>query len=971
MFSCKGCNKPDSWEDMVACDKCENWFHYSCASVNIATIHSDEFICVICKAKVVAPESKRGSSVRSSSSSTRSEKLHLKLQQLEEAKAMRKKHEELQRSLREARLKLLREEEEEQSRMIHEEATYLSQKHELELAQIEELEDEGNRSRISLQSSERKVEEWIQRQLQIGNEGLGLEHQSTAKLEDCVEEIHSADPIRPMVRNQRDVQGNGVRLGIDNKEVIRSVGRVSRESDKQSLASSVRDRTMYLSLPPSGGKLVQQDFHTQGACVSKLSLVDWSSNPTVCNVCPPGEKLAQQDFHSTIDRVSKLSLVHRNSNPCGVMGATASNCTTKANIKSKLNQEREYADLRGTMRAAENNDRLPVTSERLMEQDFHSNVDRMSKLSLAHRNVEPPMASEYFANPVRVPHPERPAELNRDKIAARQVMPKELPVFDGNPEDWPIFLSCYKMTTEACGYSDVENLMRLQRSLRGPALEAVRSRLLIPSAVPSVIRTLQMLFGKPELVVNMLLKKVREVPSPKPERLDMLITFGMAVQNLCDHLEAAEMSSHMCNPVLLQELIDKLPAGCKMDWARYRKQFTGINLRTFGDFMEILVLEANSVTMQVFPELKGLRDHQKYKPYTNVHDIKPDAHSEGNEAATRAFVSCSGCKNEEHSIANCEAFQKLIVQDKLDNGAQHKFKLCRQCLGRHGKIDGQWSCPSGTTCGVGGCSKPHHELLHAVPQKPAERVTTALVSHHRLLNTTFFRIIPIRLYGSCSVIDTYAMLDDGSSATLIEENLANQLGAEGKPDPLCLVWTANMSRSEKDSRRVDLEISGSNTTEKYPLIDVRTVSELALPKQTVCVNALSKQFAHLDGLPIVDYNDVAPRILIGSNNAHLLVSLRSREGQVGEPVAVKSRLGWSIFGGVSKERDVVNFHAVTLCECRQSDEQIHELVKTYFAVDSVGAEGSRPESDDEKRAKRILETTTIRLSSNRFETGLL
>lgn len=40
-------------------------------------------------------------------------------------------------------------------------------------------------------------------------------------------------------------------------------------------------------------------------------------------------------------------------------------------------------------------------------------------------------------------------------------------------------------------------------------------------------------------------------------------------------------------------------------------------------------------------------------------------------------------------------------------------------------------------------------------------------------------------------------------------------------------------------------------------------------------------------------------------------------------------------------------------------------------MDSVGAEGSRPESDDEKRAKRILETTTIRLSSNRFETGLL
>lgn len=48
------------------------------------------------------------------------------------------------------------------------------------------------------------------------------------------------------------------------------------------------------------------------------------------------------------------------------------------------------------------------------------------------------------------------------QIAARQVIPKELPNFDGNPEDWPLFISNYKTSTELAGYTDGENLMRLQ-----------------------------------------------------------------------------------------------------------------------------------------------------------------------------------------------------------------------------------------------------------------------------------------------------------------------------------------------------------------------------------------------------------------------------------------------------------------------------------------------------------------------------
>lgn len=69
-------------------------------------------------------------------------------------------------------------------------------------------------------------------------------------------------------------------------------------------------------------------------------------------------------------------------------------------------------------------------------------------------------------------------ELSRSQLAARQAVAKEL----------PNFLGCtYENTTRMCGYSEEDNLLRLQRSLKGKAVEAVRSRLLYPAGLPAVI----------------------------------------------------------------------------------------------------------------------------------------------------------------------------------------------------------------------------------------------------------------------------------------------------------------------------------------------------------------------------------------------------------------------------------------------------------------------------------------------------
>lgn len=68
--------------------------------------------------------------------------------------------------------------------------------------------------------------------------------------------------------------------------------------------------------------------------------------------------------------------------------------------------------------------------------------------------------------PVRVVMPTGPTKAQR---AARQVLSKKLPIFTGKVEEWPLFYSSFVNSTTACGFSNIENLVRLQEYLKGAA----------------------------------------------------------------------------------------------------------------------------------------------------------------------------------------------------------------------------------------------------------------------------------------------------------------------------------------------------------------------------------------------------------------------------------------------------------------------------------------------------------------------
>ncbi|XP_058816141.1 uncharacterized protein LOC131679426 [Topomyia yanbarensis] len=593
--------------------------------------------------------------------------------------------------------------------------------------------------------------------------------------------------------------------------------------------------------------------------------------------------------------------------------------------------------------------------------------------------------------------PQQARQPTRAQLAARQAISRDLPTFSGNPEDWPIFLSSFNSTTAMCGFTMDENIIRLQKSLKGRAYEAVKSRLMHPSNVPGVMATLKMMFGQPEAIVYSLIAKINALPPLREDKLETIVDFAVNVQNFCATVDACGLEDHLYNVSLLQQLVNKLPPTIKLDWACHRRALPRVNLATFGDWVYSLAEAVSTVAVpSIAQEHKPARNEgrgpKKGNAFLNAHLESPEQipayktpNADANDRAplvpkARVNYDCPTCKGTCKAADKCKRFLELSRDARW--AAVREFGLCRTCLRRH-----NGNCKA-KPCGKNGCIVRHHELLHndQKNERPPPNTVHSLsvqpgpsqgheINHHRASSSAIlFRYLPVVLQGINKAVHAYAFFDDGSELTLLDSGLADELQLDGEVSPLCLRWTGGKERHEESSRIVDVGISGVNgNTKVFNLRNVRTVGELQLPRQTLDITELSQLYPHLRGLPIEPYHEAQPRILIGLKHARVGLVLQSREGRIDQPIAAKTRLGWTVYGGYVEEAPYIvqcAFHEHHPEE--QMDESLHRSMKEYFALDSLGV--SKPDnillSTDDRRSQHLLQSLT-KFRNGRYETGLL
>ncbi|XP_055643357.1 uncharacterized protein LOC129779730 [Toxorhynchites rutilus septentrionalis] len=946
--NCASCSKPDTHDDMVACDSCDSWHHYSCVKVD-ERVKDRKWNCPSCELRAKqgaenvssdtgnkAPESKGAKpkvpelkSVKSKAPTIPTETLTLRVKKLTAksttgSKVTRKSKVNAgepsitssARARLEQELKVLNE----QQRVQEEELAVEKQMKDLQLKQETELREmELAYEAKKIADAKVLMEKKVACEVEFRRKQMAIRKQS-------------AEEKAKLIRQASEYGSSRASVGVSETDSREKVVDWLEKSNQQ-IEGTNQGSTLAIDPVP----VVFPNPITNNQVMSKNTV---TLPPVNVNVIPAGRN---PSLRAASRSLASNNAVHEtnvhtedNRNPESSGNHSNSRQTEQRNTMGNPNPQDVFCDVVGPQESVAGS----------VQGQIDVNCTNNPTVNQHRTNYDGPTSRQ---------------------LATRQVMGKDLPIFAGNPEEWPIWISNFERSTSTCGFSLDENLIRLQRCLKGPALEAVRSRLLCPASVPHVIRTLEMRYGRPETLIRAMTERIKKLPPPRVNDLDSIIEFGLVVDNLVEHIKNSGQHNHLSNPSLLYDLVGKLPVDYRLKWSAYKSSLHNVNLGSFGEFMATLVELAYDVADD-FPTMKQnktQRQKTKERVLVQTHSETSYVKKESNSGASGLRNSkkpCVVCKVEGHRVVDCCRFKAMNIDERMKVVNQNG--MCRSCLNQHGK----WPCKTAKECAINDCRQKHHTLLHA-----PNAVQAAISSSHLKDPRTgpLFRIIPVTLYGNNCQVDIYAFVDEGSQITLLEDAVAKQLGLNGTSEPLSLQWTGNIKRSEPKSYRVNTEISGVRMSKRFKLVDARTVGGLLLPSQTMNYQELSGWYPHLRGIPLQNFEEVSPKLLIGLDNLKLTVPLKIREGGWEDPIAAKSRIGWSVYGSSTKplSMTICGFHVGGWTD---PEQELNQLVRDYITLDNTGVTSPSTllESEEDKRARLLLESTTRRIEGG-FETGLL
>ncbi|GAB0086429.1 hypothetical protein DMENIID0001_004910 [Sergentomyia squamirostris] len=334
--------------------------------------------------------------------------------------------------------------------------------------------------------------------------------------------------------------------------------------------------------------------------------------------------------------------------------------------------------------------------------------------------IEPPVSiPEWNISAVR--EPEKTVEISAErsaeksmatqvaKIAVRQHGLKELPSFAGNVEDWENFYAQYQISTVMGGYTSAENVARLEKCVTGEARRLVKTLLRIPSAADTIIEVLKERYGNPRQQYQLLVKQTLEIPAPRDDKPMTVLDFAADVRNIVEALQHLDNGAFVNHTTILDELEKKLTPIMRYAWAEIiqgKTSYTVVDLMNWLQKSARLIQAVNITGESERPKVSEKSQEEK----------KPKFKGRGVFTATTGG-RCAMC-SQGHYIAECTEFQKLSTDQRM--GKVMELMLCRICLGRKHKA---FQCFKKKECGVDGCKRLHHQLLHSAKKETNQTST--------------------------------------------------------------------------------------------------------------------------------------------------------------------------------------------------------------------------------------------------------
>ena len=571
----------------------------------------------------------------------------------------------------------------------------------------------------------------------------------------------------------------------------------------------------------------------------------------------------------------------------------------------------------------------------------------------------------------------------------RQLKRVQIPVFSGDKRQYQSWKAAFLACIDSAPATGEYKLLQLRQYLSGEALKVIDSLGHSAAAYKAAKDRLERKFGGKRRQIALYLEELEQFRQIRPGNAKDIEEFADLLDIAMINLQEAGQHYELGDGSLYNKLQRKIPQAMLAHYHRWifenNKEESVLALRSWimqeAEFQTIASETVRGLTGK-FADASNLPAARYGNQRTFFGETK------GGRKSQKIF--CLECRKQ-HGIWNCQEFIRRSVADRWN--VAKRLQLCYRCLaqGHQGK-----SCPRSRACGQNGCTDLHHRLLHKpgpIEQKPLSLEMTELkrIGSHDMKNPSLdrcltegkeqtepttmliqsqvradfigLRTVPVILINNGGrYLKINALLDDASTKTYLNADVAAELGLQGRTEKVT-VNVLNGQAETFETKPVSVELK-SVTGSVSMTVSAYTVNRVTGNMPVVDWNNNKKKWPHLRNIifpssprrPIVD-------MLIGLDCADLLYAIEEVRGRPGDPIARLTPLGWTCIGNLGSDRQEVihtNFACTYFVKNQSEIEVINTTLKQNWEIEDVSAPHETPiiRIEDQLAMKKVKNSLT-------------
>ena len=407
-------------------------------------------------------------------------------------------------------------------------------------------------------------------------------------------------------------------------------------------------------------------------------------------------------------------------------------------LKKRREIERQQAELRLLEEEYGNKLRpLVSASENLSNADNPNNYYNQQPQTTTTCGTTLPNISK--DNSFQLQHLLERQQNTMDEVVRGLRMPqREYMSFSGEPRNFPLFMKNFEVNVESKEKNDADRLNYLIQYCRGKARQAIEHCIIMPpeEGYKRAKEILKKNFGRNHVVTQAFLDKVLNGPSIKANEPESLSQLARDMETCLLGSTQLGNEANINSIDTLGKVVGRLPIHLRSKWAEKASQLYDNhiipNFTHLTEFVQSRAAVANTYFGQIITSRTDTRkdgaDKSKKKPFlfsgTNLATYGQGIEGADDESKERKF-SCVLCKGTHH-LERCHKFRAQSLQQRRD--LVKSKRVCHACLSPGHFVK---SCRGARICGVEGCQRRHHPLLHSSELKPKEEVKPDNVSSVR------------------------------------------------------------------------------------------------------------------------------------------------------------------------------------------------------------------------------------------------